>query len=639
MSSRDRDRNLGMDRPITRRDFIDGVAVGVTGSLLLPPWLEAFGHPHPQPPPGDYPPGKTGLRGSHDGAWEVAHDMRDGKSWDDVGSEADTGESYDLVVVGGGISGLAAAYYYRKAAGPEARILILDPHEDFGGHATRNEFHSNGRLLLSFGGTVGISTPSPYSAVAQKLIRDIGIQVERDAELVDRELYSSLNLSQGVFFDKKTFGVDRLVVRGKLSWKEFAALTPLSEQAQKDLVRLYEDKKDYMPGMSLEEKKARLSKTSYLDYLKEFVKVDPQVIAYHQKRTHGLFALGIDAIAALDCQGLGFPGFEGLNLDEGGYPGMSLTAKPYEEHERYQYHPPDGGASVARLLVRALIPSAAPGSTMDDMVTAGVNYARLDEENSPVRIRLNSTVVRVRHGGEPDSAKDVEITYVQGGKPQRVKGRHSILACWNGVIPHLCPELPEGQKKALAYGAKVPLVYTKVQIRNWTSFQKLGISRADCPGSFHNSVRLSSPVSIGDFKHPRTPEEPMVLNMTMTPCEPGLSSREQHRMGRYELLATTFEDFELEIRDQLGRMLSAGGFDPARDIEAITVNRWPHGYAYEYNSLWDPVWPEDEQPCVIGRRPFGRVSIANSDAGAYAYIDSAIDQAFRAVGEQTEKSG
>jgi spermidine dehydrogenase len=276
---------------------------------------------------------------------------------------------------------------------------------------------------------------------------------------------------------------------------------------------------------------------------------------------------------------------------------------------------------------------------MEDIVTAPVDYSQLDKESSPMRIRLNSTVVRARHRGDPESAREVEITYVRGGKVQRVRGRYSILACWNGVIPHLCPELPEKQKKALAFGAKVPLVYTKVLISNWTSFQKLGISGAYCPGSFHHNVRLSSPVSIGDYKHPQTPEEPMLLNLTMTPCEPGLPSREQHRFGRYELLATTFEDFEREIRDQLGRMLQEGGFDPARDIEAITVNRWPHGYAYEYNSLWDPVWPEDQQPCVIGRRAFGRVSIANSDAGAYAYIDSAIDQASRAVQEVTQRSG
>ncbi len=637
------DRDLGMDRPITRRDFLDGVRIAVTGSVVGSAWHKASGQPasaefNPERVRDDYPPALTGMRGSHDGAFEVAHEMRDGRSWDDLGPEADTGEIYDLVVVGAGISGLAAATFYRKTAGPRARILILDNHDDFGGHAKRNEFRHQERLLLSFGGTVGISTPSPYSSVAKKLIRDIGIQVERDREFQDRDLYSSLNLSRGVFFDKETFGVDRLVPRGKLSWKEFAALTPLSETAQKDLVRLYEENKDYMPGLSSEEKKTRLSKISYRDFLENHVKVDPMVLTYHQKETDGFFGTGIDAWPALDLWSMGYPGLQGMGLEKGPHPAMCLSARPYPERERYNYHPPDGAASVARLLVRALNPAAAPGTSMEDIVTAQVDYGRLDEESWPVRIRLNSTVVRARHSGDSSNAKQVEVTYVRDGKPQLVRARSCILACYNGVIPLLCPELPEKQKKALRYGVKIPLVYTKVMIRNWTSFHKLGVSGAYCPGSYHHNARLNRPYSIGGYRHPATPEEPMVVNMTRTPNKPGLPSREQHRFGRYDLLGTTFETFERKIRDQLGRMLSDGGFDPAKDIEAITVNRWAHGYAYEYNSLWEPLWSEDEQPCVIGRQPFGRISIANSDAAAYPYIDPAIDQAYRAVQEVTEGS-
>jgi spermidine dehydrogenase len=175
-------------------------------------------------------------------------------------------------------------------------------------------------------------------------------------------------------------------------------------------------------------------------------------------------------------------------------------------------------------------------------------------------------------------------------------------------------------------------------IRNWTSFQKLGISSVSCPGGFHHSFSLDFPVSMGDYQFSRTPEDPMVLYMIRTPCSPGLLLREQYRAGREELLVMEFETFEREIRDQLGRALSMGGFDPSRDIEGITVNRWPHGYAYEYNSLNDPLWSEEEQPCVIGRQPFGRISIANSDAAAFAYVDPAIDQAHRAVKEVLKKA-
>ena len=152
---------------------------------------------------------------------------------------------------------------------------------------------------------------------------------------------------------------------------------------------------------------------------------------------------------------------------------------------------------------------------------------------------------------------------------------------------------------------------------------------------YHSSVELDEPVDIGAYRASRTPDDPVVVRMLRTPCSPGLSEREQHRAGRTELLQTPFSAFERNIRDQLARVLGGGGFDPARDIAAITVNRWPHGYAYEYNPLWDPdsFFTGGVTPNIIARRRFGRIAIANSDAAAAAYTDQAIDQAYRAVRE------
>jgi spermidine dehydrogenase len=205
------------------------------------------------------------------------------------------------------------------------------------------------------------------------------------------------------------------------------------------------------------------------------------------------------------------------------------------------------------------------------------------------------------------------------------------------TIPYLCPDLPAKQKDALHYLVKVPLVYTSVGLRNWTAFKRLGVYSVHAPGSYWNSFSLNWPVDIGDYKSPRSPSEPILLHMSRTPCKPGLPAREQHKAGRMELLVTSFESFERNIRDQLARSLSPGGFDPARDIQAITVNRWPHGYGYEYNPLFDPQWAPSEAPHEIGRKPHGRITIANSDSGATAYTDVAIDQAFRAVRELFER--
>ena len=292
-------------------------------------------------------------------------------------------------------------------------------------------------------------------------------------------------------------------------------------------------------------------------------------------------------------------------------------------------------ATIARLLVRSLIPAAVPGHTAEDVVTSVVSYDQLDRSGSTVRIRLNSTAVRVRHVGSPATAHEVEVTYGRGTQAFTVRGGAVVMACWNMAIPFVCDELPEAQKQALHYGVKVPLVYTTVAVKNWQAFHQLGMRAVSAPGMYHSSVSLDQPVSVGSYECPRTPSEPMLLRMLRTPCHPGLPARDQHRAGHAELLATSFETFEHNIRDQLARILGSGGFDPARDIDAITVNRWPHGYAYEYNPLWDPDWPAGEQPCEIGRQRFGRIAIANSDAAAAAYTDQAIDQAHRAVEELT----
>jgi spermidine dehydrogenase len=412
--------------------------------------------------------------------------------------------------------------------------------------------------------------------------------------------------------------------------------TPLTPEVQADIVKIQTASVDYMPGLSQSEKKDRLTRMSYKDFLLNVVKVHPATIPYYQTDTHGLYGIGIDAVPALDCWAIGFPGFEGLGLDRtpnGGRLSFTALGEVTPRNGEYTFHFPDGNASIARMLVRSLVPAAIPGHTAEDIVTAGVDYGKLDS-SGPIKIRLNSTVVRVRHLGDAASAKEVEVTYATPqGKLTAVRGSAVVMACWNMVTSYVCPELPEKQKDALKYGAKVPLVYTVVAIRNWTSFSRLGIQRVSTPGMYHSSLGLDQPVSIGGYQCSKKPDEPILVRMTRTPCHPGLDARQQQRLGRADLLSTSFETFERNIRDQLQRVLAPGGFDAARDIDAITVNRWPHGYAYEYNPLWDPEWPAGQSPCELGRKPFGRITIANSDAAAAAYTDQAIDQGYRAIQE------
>jgi len=643
-----RDRELGMDRPITRRDFMDGVAMVIGAAMLPKASLGAVaGHSEAQDRPGYDPPSLHGMRGSHPGSFETAHSLRDGTFWQSAGKPIDTHESYDLVVVGAGISGLAAAHFFRERAGNSARILILDNHDDFGGHAKRNEFHPGGRLQLMNGGTMLIDSPTPYSREADGLLKKLGIDPPKlQADCSDAAFYQRLGLRPSVFFDKETFGEDRLVVgepapRGgsekaavqSLSWAEFLAKTPLSPEVQRDIRRLEEGNVDYLPGLSSAQKKDRLWRISYKDFLLRVAKVNPGVIPFYQRRTHYEWGVGIDAESALDCWTHGLPGFQGMSLDPTPTRHMSYSAAGYLQGGSYEFHFPDGNASIARLLVRELVPRAMPGSSVQDVVTANADYTQLDQPNSPVRIRLSSTAVRVRNIVDPKTAREVEVAYAGDKQVFTVRAKGCVLACWNMVIPFLCPDLPDEQKQALHYLVKVPLVYTSVAIRNWTSLQKLGVSNISAPGAYWLNVTPNPVVNIGRYKSPVLPKDPILLHLSRTPCKPGLPPREQQKLGRYELLTTLFSDFERTIRDQLLRTLAEGGFDPARDVEAITVNRWPHGYGYEYNPLFDPDWREDERPNVIGRRPFGRITIANTDSGATAYTDVAINEAYRAVNE------
>ena len=641
------DRELGMDRAITRRDFLNGMSVAVGGTLLGPALARGEGVPQ-QPPAGGtyYPPALTGMRGSHPGSFEVAHGLRDGKTWD---SPEELRETYDVVVVGAGMSGLAAAYYFRKMHQADVRVLILDNHDDFGGHAKRNEFTVDDRLLIARGGTSYIVQPWTFTAEGRELLKDIGVDYYESSYEHDTDLYAKMGLRGATYFDRESFGVDRLVVEhgapatgggvtgrpGPGPTPEFLAKTPLPAHVRQDLLRLWAEKRDYLSGLSVAEKGKKLQRTSYQDYLLNVVKVHPDVLQYYHP--DGPAGLTTDTTSAWYFFKLNRPGFEGLGVPLPPDARSELNRTRPDPNEPMGFYFPEGNAGVARLLVRWLIPEALPGRTMVDAQLTRVRYARLDEPGSPVRLRLNSTVVRVRNvGQDPTKATEADVTYVREGKAYRVRAKGLVLACYNAMIPYLCPELPEGQKEALHLAVRGVNMATNVAIRNWTAFEKLGVSNITCPGLSYPGyagVSLTDPRSLGEYRTPSQPEEPMVLRMRGGIARlPRKAPRDQFRAARGVLYQTTFEEFERRIRADLLRLLGDGGFDPARDITAITINRWPHGFAMGEN-MFDPEWTDEERPWVRARKRFGRITIANSDAGAVHLTNCAFDEAYRAVDE------
>jgi spermidine dehydrogenase len=614
--TRRRDRELGLHAPISRRDFLNGTLVfasALAASSVAPRTGASTG--------AAYPPAATGLRGSHVGSFEVAHAL--GREGAEFPTEGPVVGEFDLVVVGAGLSGLAAAFLYRQRR-PDARVLLLDAHDDFGGHAKRNEFATGTRRLIGYGGSQSIDGPAHYSAASRALLADLGVDVQAFYRAFDQALYRDLGLGAGIAFSGPPFTRNAIV---RMSADDLAdpvdaellAALPLSPDGRADLARLT-SATDFLPGLDQAARVAQLRRQSYLRYVRDTVGVGVEVATLLKRLPNTFWGLDYDALSALEGFRLGAPGFTGLD--------PAAVDDLYPEDEPYIFHFPDGNAGLARLLVRRLIPGIAPGVSMADVVTAPFDYSRLDADDQAVRIRLSSTVVRVL-----PAERHVDVVYASRGSLAKVRGRHCIVAGYHRMIPFLLPELPAAQRSALMAGVRTPLVYTNVVLRNWHPFVAAGVDRLHCPTGPYAGIALDFPVSLGDYRCPRTPDEPIVVHMATAPVPgDGTPPVAQCRAGRELLYARSFADLERDVREQLAEVLGPYGLDPARDVHALTINRWPHGYAREYNELVDAFAPE-EAPWHTARRPFGRIAIAGSESEGRAYADAAFDAAIRAVGE------
>ena len=618
------DRQLGMTRDITRRDFIHDLSLASLGLSLgsgvlaneIPETLEASGT--------YYPPVLTGMRGSHPGAFEAAHALaREGKRFPDP---VDLDEKYDLVVVGGGISGLATAYYYRKQFGADARILILENHDDFGGHAKRNEFHQGGQMRLSWGGTMNLEYPM-FSDTVNALLIELGVDIEELLEGYDFGYGYGPKGSPATYFDADTYGRDELVHNFSFRTynndikKEMIDRFPISEASRQSLKDFYWRRENVFEGQSEAEVESQLRGISYTGFLKKYGGLTDEAADLFIRTTHGYWGVGADSLSAKECINAGLPIMHLL-----GYPHPNGSGEDDQGGEVAMF--PDGNASIARLLVQSLVPEVAPGANSGNIAMARFDYSRLDRPGQPARLRLNSTVVNAAN-----RENGASVSYVKDGKLWRVKSRHTVLACYHVIIPHLCPDLPAKQKEAQRYQVKRPLILTNVLLKDSKAFDTLDISGAYCPGRLHGAVWQVKGVNTAGYRFDweDTGPVPVMFWGSVVPPDPGAHIKEQHRASSALLLAMTFEDFEREVRTVLDGMLGPAGFDVQKDILAITVNRWPHGYAYDYLDLWDPEWPPGQAPHEIARQRFGNIAIANSDAGADAYTHVAIDEAWRAV--------
>lgn len=615
-----------MGQSITRRDFIHDLSLASLG-MTLPVCALADKFAVDMASAGaNYPPTLTGMRGSHPGAFEVAHALaREGKMFRD---RVDLDEEYDLVVVGGGISGLAAAYYYRKQFGTDSRILIIENHDDFGGHAKRNEFHQEGKMRLSWGGTMNLEHRE-FSDSVDELLDELGVDIKTLLDGKQFRYGKGPKSSQSIYFDADTYGRDELIhgfsFRGssEVQLETVIDRFPVSEESRESLRKFYARRENIFEGKSEAEVSDILSSISYTGFLKKYGELTDEAANLFIQTTHGYWGVGADSLSAAECIDASLPLMHLL-----GYPDPSGSGDTDPGGDVAMF--PDGNASIARLLVSSLIPAVAPGCNASNIAMSRFDYSQLDETGSAVRLRLNSTVVNVAN-----SSGATAVSYINKGRVVRVRSKHTVLACYHSVIPHLCPELPSAQKDAQKYQVKRPLILTNVLLRDSKAFDNLDIAGAYCPGRLHGAMWQVKGVNTAGYRHDWDDDGsvPVMFWGSVRPPDATVSVKEQHRASRALMLAMTFGDFEREVRTVLDGILGSAGFEVQKDILAITVNRWPHGYSYDYLDLWDPEWPEGLAPHEIARQTVGNIAIANADAGADAYTHVAIDEALRAVSD------
>ena len=580
-------------------------------------------------PAGHYPPALTGLRGDAQGSNTAAHGLAFGGQLPDMPGAVS--ERYDLVVVGAGLSGLAAAFLYRKAR-PDARILIVDNHDDFGGHAQRNEFRVDGRLLITYAGSESLFAPaSNFSRDVHGLLEDLGVDYRKLGRYFQQDLYEGKRgLGSGVFFSEAVFGRAAVVPQApdmEDARQAAAAIArfPLPEADRRALVRLYTDPDDHLRGKGA----SFAERTSYHDFLKTTVGLSDRAVAYLNDLCTEDWARNGRALSVSEAWSAGLPGTQNLGLEGEVGPDGDLDDR-WAADEPYIYHFPDGNASIARLLVRRLIPAAAPGHTMEDIVLAPFDYGALDRPGSPVRLRLGHTVLRIENR---DDGVAVACTENSGGQLRRSQAKQCIFAGHAALAARIMPGLPGRQHDALAGNIRGVMLYAKVALKNTRAFQKLGVHELYAPASPYVLLKLDEPVSMGGYRCPQTADEPAVLHgVRVYLQDTAPDARLMQRGGRAELLALDHEQLEAELREQLRAVFALAGENADEAIAAMTINRWAHGYSYFQARLWDS--DQATRAAIHAmQQPAGQIFLAGSDTAQEPYLHGAIDQAVRAVNQ------
>ena len=614
-----------MDRPITRRDFLQGLAVGLAAAAAPGCMRDSASEPPSERPEAT----GSGLRGQDMRSMELGHLVRDQRGARFPDGEQ-TGEEYDLVVIGAGIAGLSSAYVYDRERGGKARILILDNNDEFGGHARRNTFVIDGRTLIAHGGTYALEEVEDAPLPAQDMLRSVGVDLGRLKSFRDERLFEKLGLSRAIFFDPRQHPGIRPTWLNRfydISYEEFFARAPIAEEARRELVELYTTRKNYLAGVA--DRAAVLAGMSWERFIRDVMGLGDHALRYADLYAADLVGLGCDAVSAEKGFEYG-PGFFGMGgpgfRDKGG-----IIQYAYDPSYRY----PDGNHTVARHFLKKLMPDAIVGEdTMEGVFNGRVRRDRFDRPESRKRLRLRSAAVCVEHVGPRDDAAGVTVDYMEeNGRIRRVRARGAVVAAWGMMAKHIVPELGKEQRAALAEYRYCACLYINVLLRNWRPIAEVGAYSMQLPGGYCTWMEVADPLAVGDYRPVYHPDRPTVLSMYKYLYTRGLPPTEQMQRARRAIQNKPFAQHEREIRSELQLMFGPWGFDAKADILAITINRWGHAY-----NFFAPD-PGHTSPYERGRARLGRISFAGADAGGIPWTLAAMDEAHRAAHEQLALTG
>lgn len=648
--SKQKEKMLGMDKGISRRDFVGSSLLGAGAALLgtaapslMSSRANALTQRMPLPLTGlgsEWSgPGGIGDYGDANGNTHrevnAGHAIRNKEYRDRLGGAEDSGEEYDLVVVGGGFSGLTAAYNYSKAR-PNDSVLILENHAIFGGHAKQNEFDVDGVHLWAPQASEGNVWPIADQKKLGLHVRywdEFGLPQEFEWQSlkgtekklnVPIDRFSPMNIAweradTGYFFAGASAGDGRWVIN---PWKNGFTDTPYSNQYKHDLVTA----ELYRQPPQVEDVAAFLDSMTYLEYLTNIVGVSPAYAKHVDMPMAAMgCGLGSDVVSAYTAKGFFQPATAGFDILKGGRDltdTIGLASWP------------GGNCGIARHFVKAMIPDAFPKSrSISDVLNHEVNWKALDDEGQNVRFRLSSTAVSVEHEGRPDNSEHVGITYLKEGKLHRLRGKRVVMACEQHINKYIVKDLPKQQYSAMDTFMHAPMLTVNVAVRNWKFMEKLGITAARWDDGFGwwTSIRKQMIID-GKEPMPLDPNKPTVLTLYIPFPVPGLPVADQAAAARMQMFGLSYRDIEYRVRDQFTKMFGQAGFDAKRDIAGITANRWGHAYV-----VTPPGFHHGKNGALSAsdtiRKGFGRIQFAHSELIGEQLWQTAAMEGERAAAE------